>query len=89
MSALFEMLLLKQQEEIMTKLSEISTLIQQVVTGLDKAKTEILGKIEALESQLTDVSLPDDAETALSALKDRVQALDDIVPDTTPSELKR
>jgi hypothetical protein len=63
------------------KLSELSGLLNDVLAQLAKAKAEILDKIESLETALSDVELPQDAQDALAALMAKAQALDDVVPD--------
>jgi hypothetical protein len=68
-------------EDLPMKLSELSGLLTEVLAQLAKAKAEILDKIEALETALGDVELPQDAQDALAALMAKAQALDDIVPD--------
>lgn len=68
-------------EELLMKVSEISTAITALSEQLTKVQGEIIGKIEALETALTDVDLPEDAVDALNALRGNVQAMDDIVPD--------
>ncbi|HOX59644.1 MAG TPA: hypothetical protein PLC99_22410 [Verrucomicrobiota bacterium] len=70
-----------QPKELMMKVSEISTAVTALSEQLVKVQVEILGKIEALETALTDVDLPEDAVDALNALRGNVQAIDDIVPD--------
>ena len=69
-------------EIVEMKLSELSGLLTDVLAQLAKAKAEILDKIESLETALSDVELPQDAQDALAALAAKAQALDDIVPDT-------
>ena len=73
-------------EDISMKLSELSGLLNDVLSQLAKAKAEILDKIAGLEAALADVDLPEDAVTALAALSAKAQSLDDIVPDAEPEE---
>ena len=73
-------------EGISMKLSELSGLLNDVLSQLAKAKAEILDKIAGLEAALADVDLPEDAVTALAALSAKAQSLDDIVPDAEPEE---
>ena len=68
------------EDRIMTKLSELATILNGIDTKLDKAKDEILAQIAALEAALTDVEIPTDAQTALDNLSNVAQSLDDIVP---------
>lgn len=68
-------------EELLMKVSEIAATVNVLSEQLVKVQVEILGKIEALETALTDVDLPEDAIDALNALRGNVQAIDDIVPD--------
>lgn len=71
-------------EEILMKLSELSTAVSEVSAQLTKVRGEILDKITALEDALIDVELPEDAIAAINALRTDAQALDDIVPDIVP-----
>lgn len=71
-------------EILLMKVAEVSTAIAEVSVQLAKVRGEILGKIEALETALTDVDLPEDAVDALNALRGEAQAIDDIVPDIVP-----
>ena len=71
-------------EELLMKLSELTTAIAGVSAQLTKAQDEILAKIAALELALTDVDLPIEAADAIEALRSQTQSLDDIVPDAIP-----
>ncbi len=71
-------------EELLMKLSELSTAVADVSTQLAKAQSEILGRIADLETALVDVELPADAVDALTALRAQTQSLDDIVQDVIP-----
>lgn len=71
-------------EELLMKLSELTTAIAGVSAQLTKAQNEILSRINALENALIDVELPEDAASAIEALRTQTQALDDIVPDVVP-----
>ena len=71
-------------QEILMKLSELTTAIAGVSAQLTKAQNEILYRINALENALVDVDLPEDAVNAFDALRTQTQALDDIVPDVVP-----
>ena len=71
-------------KEILMKVSELAVAVSQVSAQLTKAQSEILSKIDALETALIDVELPDEAVAALDGLKVGAQALDDIVPDVAP-----
>lgn len=75
----------KRLNAIMTKIVEVAELVTALVAQLDKAKSEILSKIEELQQQLSDVDLPHEAEAAIEDLKAAVQALDDVVPDQPPT----
>jgi len=68
------------------KVSEIAATVNALSEQLVKVQVEILGKIEALETALTDVDLPEEAADALNALRGNVQAIDDIVPDVVVEE---
>lgn len=71
---------------VMAKLSDLVQTLTDVKTELDKAKGEIVAKIDDLVSQLQNVELSPEATAALDALKGSAQALDDIVPDAVPTE---
>ena len=68
-------------KEVSMKLSELTPVLTALASELDKAKAEIVGKIAELESALSDVDVPADAQAAIDALKAKAQSLDDIVPD--------
>jgi hypothetical protein len=74
----------RQLEKIEMKLSELGAALSAVDTQLEKAKAEILEKIDALTVALTDVEIPSDATVALDQLTASAQALDEIVPDPVP-----
>lgn len=73
------------QKDIEMKVSEVAAQLTSLGEQLTKAKDEILAKIAALEAALGDVDLPEEAEAALLALKDKAQSLDDVVPDAPPA----
>ena len=73
-------------EELLMKVSEIAATVNALSEQLVKVQVEILGKIESLETALTDVDLPEDAIDALNALRENVQVIDDIVPDVVVEE---
>jgi hypothetical protein len=68
-------------EELMMRLNELTIALNALSAQLTKATGEILAKIEALEAALADAEIPDAAIALLDELKDKAQALDDIVPD--------
>lgn len=55
--------------------------VNAVVDQLNKASSEIQGRIKDLEDQVAAGETPD-----LTALKQAAQALDDVVPDSVPDE---
>jgi len=72
------------------KLHELSAAITEVSAQVAKVKDEALARIAALETALQDLDLPNDAVVALttlivalSALREFVQALDDVTDDIT------
>jgi len=69
------------QEELLMKLSELTTAVAGVSAQLVKVRDEILAKIAALEAALVDVDVPVEAADAIDALRVQTQVLDDIVPD--------
>ena len=68
-------------EELLMKVSELSTAVAALSEQLMKVQVEILDRIESLENALIDVELPEEAIAAFEALRGQVQAIDDIVPD--------
>lgn len=69
----------KQFKELL--MSAAQDVIDQLTAQLDKAKTEILGKIADLEAQVAAGETPD-----FTALRAAAQALDDVVLDEPPAE---
>ena len=65
----------------MSKLNELAGQLAAIDAQLKKAGSELMTKIEALETSLADEELPDAANDALAALRQTAQALDDIIPD--------
>lgn len=61
--------------------------LRNIEVQLGKAKAEVSGKIEALESALaTSGEQPQEVTDAVEALKAISQSLDDVVPDDVPAE---
>lgn len=52
---------------------------------LQKANGEIQAKIQALQDAITNAPVSDEVAAAVADLTKSTQALDDIVPDTTPA----
>lgn len=71
----------KLAKEIMMKLPELAATISGVSDQLSKVQTEIVTRLNDLETALLDVELPEEAATAIEALRTQAQSLDDIVPD--------
>ncbi len=71
-------------KEFAMKLHELSAAITEVSAQVAKVKDEVLARIAALETALQDLDLPEDAVVALTALREGVQALDDVTPDLEP-----
>lgn len=70
---------LKRMEKIM---GAVADTLGQVTAQLDKVRSEILGELDQLHTQLASAGKLDAADAAaIEAVKERVQALDDIVPD--------
>lgn len=67
------------------ELSEVAQALTELKAQLGKAKDEIVGKIDALQTELGNVQLPEEAVAALNELRAVTQQLDDIVPDA-PAE---
>lgn len=65
----------------MSKLSELALTLSGLEAKLEKARAEIVSKITELQTSLTDVELPAEAQTALDALTAKAQELDDIIAD--------
>lgn len=68
-------------KEILMKLSELTSAIAGVSAQLTKVQNEVLTRLNDLENALIDVEIPEEAATAIEALRTQAQALDDIVPD--------
>lgn len=80
---------LEMEIRIMAKLNELQAELAAVNTQLSKVSGEVLAKIAELTAALANIDLPPGAADALAELKEKAQALDDIVPDapaTTPTE---
>lgn len=71
-------------KEILMKIAELASAVAEVSAQLTKVRSEILGKLTALEEALANADLPEEAVAALLALRDEAQSLDDIVPDRVP-----
>lgn len=69
------------------KLSELQAQLDALNTQLAKAKDEIVAEVANLQTQLSNVDIPADAQASLDKLKGMAQALDDLNPDapTAPS----
>jgi len=62
--------------------SELAEKLNELNTKLDKATGEILAEVAALQAALLNVEIPTEAQDALDSLTAKVQALDDLNPDT-------
>ena len=71
-------------KEFAMKLSELATEIAAVSAQVAKVKDEVLARIAALEAALQDLDLPESVISAFVALREGVQALDDVTPDLEP-----
>jgi uncharacterized phage infection (PIP) family protein YhgE len=69
-----------------TKVSELAAALASVHSLLGEGINEVLAKIQELEDALVNASIPDEAQTALDAVKESAQALADIVPNVPPVE---
>lgn len=67
------------------ELSQVAEALGQIKDQLHKVKEEVVGKIDALQTELGNVQLPEAAVAALNELRAVTQQLDDIVPDA-PAE---
>lgn len=72
--------------QMMTTLSELTETLQEISSQLEKAKVEIVTRIDDLQSSLSNIELPAEASAALENLRSAAQGLDDIVPDAPPVE---
>lgn len=71
------------------KISEINTLLNSILSKLNKAHTEIvqkqtelLNKITELETQILNAdNVPEETLTLLNDIKNITETLDDVVPD--------
>lgn len=70
-----------QLKEMNMKLNELPNALHGIVEQLVKSKQEILTKLDALQVELANSELTDEAVTALDELRAAAQAQDDIVPD--------
>ncbi len=68
----------------MAQLSSLASTLQALQAQLTKVKTELTTRIAALEDQLADIEIPDDAAESLESIKALVDSMDAIVPDETP-----
>lgn len=67
------------------KMGAVADALAGVADQANKAKTEILGRLDTLEAQLDDAGKLDDADNAaLAAVRQAVGDLDAIVPDAAP-----
>lgn len=73
--------LLRMEKNMAEKLNELAAKLAVVVTQLDKAKAEIVAKVDALVAALDGVELPADASARLAELQVKAQELDDLNPD--------
>lgn len=84
--------ILRKEVLIMSKIEEVAGLINTALGQFEKAKGEIVAKIDSLQTRVTELEaalanteIPADAQTALAALKAEAQSFDDVVPDV-PAE---
>lgn len=76
-----------QIERLENAMGAVADALAGVNDKLAKAKTEIVGKIAALEAQLADAGKLDaDDQAAIDAVKAAAQGLDDVVPDAPVDE---
>ena len=68
---------------VMAKLNELAEQLNRITAQLEKARVEVVERVNALVAALEDVGLPAEAEAALEALKAKAQELDDLNPDAT------
>lgn len=81
-------------DEILNKLNQILMTQAELAQALTdaaaeavKAKAEIVAKIADLEGAIANAgNTTPEVDTALAALKEAVQGVDDIVPDAPPAE---
>jgi hypothetical protein len=69
---------------IMTTLADLPGQLAFINAQLAKARDEIIAKIADLEDALKNITLPPEAEEALTALKGSAQGLDDLNVDAPP-----
>lgn len=63
------------------KVNELAGKLDAVTAQLEKAKTEIVAKVDALVAALDNVELPAEASAKLAELQAKAQELDDLNPD--------
>lgn len=74
-----------QNKIIIMKQQELADQLTALGTQLAKVKSEILGAVSNLESQIQNAgNVTPDVETAFNALKTAVQGLDDLNADVAP-----
>lgn len=73
--------ILNRVKEIQMNVSELTNSLTAIQATFEKAKAEIIGKIDNLQAALSNVELPEEAVAALAALQETATSLDDIVPD--------
>jgi hypothetical protein len=77
-------LIIANQGTIMATLSEHAQALRDILAQNEKARTEILAKIQALEDALANVETTAEIDEAMAALKASVQTDDDMNADAPP-----
>jgi hypothetical protein len=72
------------ERKVMTSNAQLTQDLTDIKNEAAKAKTEIVGRIAALEAALADDNISAESEAALTALKAEVKGLDDLNVDTPP-----
>jgi uncharacterized protein YoxC len=72
------------KDELVTSLTSVN----ESLTKISAETTSLVEKVQELEERLAnvDVQIPDDVMTLVSDLRARVQAVDDLVTDTAPTD---
>jgi hypothetical protein len=76
--------LIKLEDKIMAKVSELAGLLNAVSARLEKAKGEIEAEIQTLKDEIANEDLTPEAQASFDRLSAIAQGLDDLNPDVVP-----
>lgn len=78
--------------ELQTAMATLAEQLNQIHTGLNKVNREVVQELARLRTALedhaarTNVEIPAEAQEILDRIKEKVTALDDLIPDGAPVE---